>query len=444
MSSSSSPSVQFRRSIPSQTPVTFTDASGATVPTLSTATNIHLGAEETFPKTTEAVTPSTHPSLIPLSILVVVWQTRAAGVGEYLKEARANGVPFVPLERRKFIIDWLGGEGPESVDPLPSSSSTSIDASSSSTTLPETTGPTSSALPSSSTASNLPSQQPIKRKYVVDKADVEQVAKIQAVEILLINRQTPLRSSTLTLTASTASSKDAAASGKKDYSYIRKSLFGEKLKAFKEAVNAAGGSGKAQQAASSSGGEGSGQSLGAKKPRNTTPIIVISSSPTSLITIWNAKKFFEEGIFESSKDARERMALEGITKADDVQVVIRKTIVAGRDEQKTVRYVIIDGVDGLRKLERSSGADEIWSRVACVLTTGQSWQFAQYKWSDPKQLFHHVKGVYFHWSNIAPTPAIKDWNVSALQIDPSKRHMDRALVAQFWRALDASGPAPKR
>lgn len=29
------------------------------------------------------------------------------------------------------------------------------------------------------------------------------------------------------------------------------------------------------------------------------------------------------------------------------------------------------------------------SRVACVLTTGQSWQFAQYKWSDPKQLFHH-------------------------------------------------------
>lgn len=34
-------------------------------------------------------------------------------MGEYLKEARANGVPFVPLERRKFILDWLAGEGLE-------------------------------------------------------------------------------------------------------------------------------------------------------------------------------------------------------------------------------------------------------------------------------------------------------------------------------------------
>lgn len=99
--------------------------------------------------------------------------------------------------------------------------------------------------------------------------------------------------------------------------------------------------------------------------------------------------------FESSKDARERLALEGITKADDVQMVVRKTLGAGRgafrlpsrstatfsssrsdlltpilpnavpymlpEDGKTQRYVLIDGTDGLKKLEKSSGADEIWS-----------------------------------------------------------------------------------
>jgi parafibromin len=28
-------------------------------------------------------------------------------------------------------------------------------------------------------------------------------------------------------------------------------------------------------------------------------------------------------------------------------------------------------------------------RVVCVLTTGQEWQFRPYKWSEPKELFHH-------------------------------------------------------
>lgn len=146
-------------------------------------------------------------------------------------------------------------------------------------------------------------------------------AQIQALEILLINRQTPLRSSSLTLTAS---SKDAATNSKKDYSYIRKSLFSDKHKAFKEAVAAVtGGSGKAA-AMPTSGADVASQSQAKKNrestgvswpgsdlveadglltsepaptPGNTVPIIVISSSPTSLITIWNAKKFFEEGVY---------------------------------------------------------------------------------------------------------------------------------------------------
>jgi parafibromin len=141
-------------------------------------------------------------------------------------------------------------------------------------------------------------------------------------------------------------------------------------------------------------------------------------------------------------------------------------------------------------------------RVICVLTTGQAWQFKGYKWTDPKELFHHgsslspslypsllanalyekltpvripltvtVKGIYFHWTNSPPAPSIKDWNVAALQVclpclppslyssfdkemlrsslcrgrlvqvEPTKRHVDRALVAQFWRIIDNFRPS---
>jgi hypothetical protein len=37
-------------------------------------------------------------------------------------------------------------------------------------------------------------------------------------------------------------------------------------------------------------------SRGARKAKSTNPIIMISSSPTSLITMWNVKKFLEQGM----------------------------------------------------------------------------------------------------------------------------------------------------
>jgi parafibromin len=35
---------------------------------------------------------------------------------------------------------------------------------------------------------------------------------------------------------------------------------------------------------------------GAKKAKSSNPIIMISSAPTSLITMWNVKKFLEQGL----------------------------------------------------------------------------------------------------------------------------------------------------
>ena len=66
-----------------------------------------------------------------------------------------------------------------------------------------------------------------------------------------------------------------------------------------------------------------------------------------------------------------------------------------------------------------------------------------------------MKGFYISLTSEPPNPKIKDWNVTELkvrlttdrvsrdgliiitpQIDPHRRHVDKSVVAHFWRILD--------
>lgn len=64
-----------------------------------------------------------------------------------------------------------------------------------------------------------------------------------------------------------------------------------------------------------------------------------------------------------------------------------------------------------------------------------------------------VKGFYVAWANDPPNTRIRDWNVTELkvraragcvrialtagaQIDPHRRHVDKSVVAHFWKTLD--------
>jgi len=173
----------------------------------------------------------------------------------------------------------------------------------------------------------------------------------------------------------------------------------------------------------------------ARKQKNVYPIIMISSSPTSLITMYNVRRFLQESIFEPSAEARARAATEGTTRAEDLIPIDReRTMVepGGQTRASAQRYYVVDSVEALNKF----GADA-WDRVVCVLTTGQAWQFRPYKWSEPRILFHHVKGIYVSWANDPPNPKVKDWNVTELKIDPHRRHVDKSTVAYFWKTLDS-------
>ena len=57
---------------------------------------------------------------------------------------------------------------------------------------------------------------------------------------------------------------------------------------------------------------------------NQYPIIMISSSPTSLITMYNVRRFLQDAVFEPSQEARARAAAEGNARAEDVIPIYRK------------------------------------------------------------------------------------------------------------------------
>lgn len=73
---------------------------------------------------------------------------------------------------------------------------------------------------------------------------------------------------------------------------------------------------------------------------NLYPIILISSSPTSLVTMHNVKRFLQESYFETAQDARARAAAEGNPRAEDVIPIYRKRTTidsSGRETETQMR-----------------------------------------------------------------------------------------------------------
>lgn len=77
-----------------------------------------------------------------------------------------------------------------------------------------------------------------------------------------------------------------------------------------------------------------------------------------------------------------------------------------------------------------------WSRVVAVFVLGQAWQFKDWHWSSPVELFSNVRGFYLKYDDDALPAEVKSWNVKILTISKSKRHLDKTAALQFWNALD--------
>ncbi|EIW85820.1 RNA polymerase II-associated protein [Coniophora puteana RWD-64-598 SS2] len=416
----------LQQAIKANTPISYTTSANESTTSLLSASQILIGSTP-FPK--DAPTRYTRPTaaaggagdpvsspsnFFSLSAVYLAWLMRDTPGAEYMKAARENGltVGFVSVTERKAVVEWLEGKGSGIGRVVPIAGETTTPPGSPLASPRRPVSPSKRAHGTTDAVSS-----PSKRPYVADTADLEVVKRIRANEVELRDRNTVLR-------------------GVKSNNFSALHLmYSDKIKKLKEG----------KPATSATPSASAGNAMQPRKAKHTYPIIVISSSPTSLITMHNVKRFLQESTFELSADARAR---EGNARAEDVVHIdrLRPSLLSnstqngsgsgagkvnGATRGQMQRYFVVDGVEALNKF----GTDA-WDRVVCVMTTGQTWQFRPYKWSDPRTLFHHVKGVYVTWTNDPPNTKIKDWNVTELKIDPHRRHVDKSVVAHFWRMLD--------
>ena len=163
--------------------------------------------------------------------------------------------------------------------------------------------------------------------------------------------------------------------------------------------------------------------------RRPDPIILLSPSASSLLRMSNAKAFLEGGRYvppDNSSSAASTTMLH-------VSRVMRDI-----DPSRPMRFILVEGPEQFRP--------EYWNRVAAVFTTGQAWQFKNYRWTTPQELFKHVLGVYVGWRGDPPPESVRGFGhrVLACQVDkwsPAEtagRWRDREVVEGVWKAIEAN------
>jgi len=110
------------------------------------------------------------------------------------------------------------------------------------------------------------------------------------------------------------------------------------------------------------------------------------------------------------------------------------------DGSRPMRFILVDSPEQFKP--------EYWNRVVAVFTTGQAWQFKNYLWPKPQELFRHVLGVYMGWRGEQPPESVRAYGHRVLACsvekwrDPTQpgaeqsRWRDREVVESIWKAIE--------
>lgn len=160
--------------------------------------------------------------------------------------------------------------------------------------------------------------------------------------------------------------------------------------------------------------------------RRPDPIILLSPSASSLLRLSNARSFLEDGKF-IPPDAGGSTA---------TMLHVQRTIRAV-DPNRPMRFILVEGSEQFKP--------EYWNRIVAVFTTGQTWQFKNYKWHDPDELFKHTLGIFVGWRGDQAPDNIRSWGHRVLStgIDrwrgeghDASRFRDKEIVEHIWRAIE--------
>jgi len=154
------------------------------------------------------------------------------------------------------------------------------------------------------------------------------------------------------------------------------------------------------------------------------PIIIVPSTTSSLMSMFNTKQFLTDGQFVNGSN----VASSGNVVKPTKQVITRTILGAGNNPNKKFDYLVIDNPTRLKP--------EDWERVVAVVSMGKDWQFKGWKWSTPVELFSHVLGLFMKYDNETVPPLVGKWNVKVLDISKNRRTLDASCSIKFWSMVD--------
>lgn len=149
------------------------------------------------------------------------------------------------------------------------------------------------------------------------------------------------------------------------------------------------------------------------------PIIIVPAAPSAILTMFNVAAFLgDRATFLSSGEARAR--------AKDKENVI---FIEHRFKSAgiTMRFQVVDNPTRLT-------ADQ-WARVVAVFVQGTSWQFKGWRWEAPAEVLSHVKGYSVELDD-GTGRLDSSWRVQRLVVNASRRHADATAHFQFWSSLE--------
>ncbi|TDZ61099.1 Cell division control protein 73 [Colletotrichum trifolii] len=170
--------------------------------------------------------------------------------------------------------------------------------------------------------------------------------------------------------------------------------------------------------------------LNQKPPsRRPDPIILLSPSASSLLRLSNIRAFLEQGRYA---------APDGTITSHMLHV---SRVMKEIDPSRPMRFILVEGPEQFKP--------EYWNRVVAVFTTGQAWQFKNYKWSNPQDLFRRIMGIYVGWRGDQPPDSVREWGhrVMPLGVDrwrdgtgasEAARFRDKEAAEAIWKTIEAN------
>ncbi|KAJ2237710.1 accessory factor associated with RNA polymerase II [Coemansia sp. RSA 1722] len=153
--------------------------------------------------------------------------------------------------------------------------------------------------------------------------------------------------------------------------------------------------------------------------KRANPIIVVPAATTAMINMYNIEELLQKHQFVDS-----RMIMEtGGPKPREVFIDHQVT----RSSQR-IRVRVVDSVQDFTEAD--------WNSLICVFTQGAAWQFKNWVWKSPEEVFQNTMGFYPKYNDERPKDSIKSWGVEVINIERTKRHMDKAAVVGLWSSIE--------